>query len=78
MAAGILRTDFACGAGCNYEAYTNMRADSNSDSIVTLQEAYVYTRNYCINVNNNDSNIPSIDMAVQVYPANSTYPLFRR
>ena len=64
--------------GSNLETLTTLRGDTNHDSIVTLQEAYVYTKNYCNSINNTYSGIPPEDMIVQVYPANSSYPLFRR
>ena len=51
-----------------------MRADSNSDSIVTLQEAFTYARNYCNSINNSNSQIPAADMVVRVSPPAALIP----
>ncbi|HSK67778.1 MAG TPA: hypothetical protein VLA21_00790, partial [Candidatus Limnocylindria bacterium] len=55
-----------------------MPADANRNSVVTQQEAYVSARNYCDTINNASYTIPSWDLKVQVYPANSTFSFFQR
>ena len=49
-------------------AVLGLLGDSNSDSIVTLQEGYTYI------LNNTDPD----DQVVQIYPYGSVFPLFAR
>lgn len=50
-------------SGCNYS--DNYPADTNLDTKVSLQEAYIYVRNWVIYY--------GYDQDVQVYPNNSTF-----
>ena len=68
----------ACGWNLRSHALTTLRGDVNGDTTVTLQEAYVYSRNFCKNINDQDSSIPPDAMSVQVYPANSSFMLYKR
>jgi hypothetical protein len=58
--------------GCGY--YGSYPADSNLDSMVSLQEAYLYVKFYVEDLN---TQIPYISIAqdVQVYPDNSTFTI---
>ncbi|MBA7588272.1 hypothetical protein ES708_30326 [subsurface metagenome] len=55
--------------GCGY--YGNYPADSNGDTEVSLQEAYIYVKNW---VQYYSGYLPS-PQDVQVYPNNSNYPI---
>ena len=56
--------------GCGY--YGSYPADANLDTRVSLQEAYLYVKNWVTEL---DTQIPDIDITqdVQVYPYNSTF-----
>jgi len=58
--------------GCGYSG--SYPADTNLDTKVSLQEAYLYTKNWVAEL---DTQIPHIDITqdIQVYPENSTYPI---
>jgi len=58
--------------GCGY--YGNYPADTNLDTKVSLQEAYLYVKSYVAKL---DAQIPYIDITqdVQVYPNNSNYTI---
>ena len=57
-------------AGCGY--YGSYPADTNLDTMVSLQEAYLYVKSYITEL---DAQLPyiSITQDVQVYPNNSTF-----
>jgi hypothetical protein len=57
-------------AGCGY--YDNYPADTNLDTIVSLQEAYLYVKSYVADL---DAQLPDISITqdVQVYPNNSSF-----
>lgn len=59
--------------GCGYFNY-NYPADTNMDTKVSLQEAYLYVKSYVTEL---DAQIPYIDITqdVQVYPNNSTFTI---
>ncbi len=59
-------------AGCGY--YGSYPADTNLDTKVSLQEAYLYVKSYVAEL---DAQIPyiSITQNVQVYPNNSTFTI---
>jgi hypothetical protein len=58
--------------GCGYSG--NYPADTNFDTIVSLQEAYLYIRNWVAEL---DAQLPyiSITQDVQVYPNNSSFAI---
>jgi PKD repeat protein len=58
--------------GCGY--FGSYPADTNLDTKVGLQEAYLYVRDWVVDL---DTQLPhlSIIQDVQVYPDNSTYPI---
>jgi len=58
--------------GCGY--YSSYPADTNLDTKVSLQEAYLYVKDYVADL---DAEIPYIDITqdVQVYPDNSTFTI---
>jgi len=58
--------------GCGY--YGSYPADTNLDTRVSLQEAYLYIKNWVAEL---DTQIPYIDITqdVQVYPYNSTFTI---
>ena len=58
--------------GCGY--YGSYPADANLDTRVSLQEAYLYIKNWVAEL---DAQIPYIDITqdVQVYPYNSTFTI---
>jgi len=58
--------------GCGY--YGIYPADTNLDTKVSLQEAYLYVKDWVAEL---DAQIPYIDITqdVQVYPDNSSYPI---
>ena len=58
--------------GCGY--YGSYPADTNLDTKVSLQEAYLYVKDYVADL---DAEIPYIDITqdVQVYPDNSTFTI---
>ncbi len=58
--------------GCGY--YGDYPADTNLDTKVSLQEAYLYVKNWVTKL---DAQIPYIDITqdVQVYPNNSNYTI---
>ncbi|GAI77537.1 unnamed protein product, partial [marine sediment metagenome] len=58
--------------GCGY--YGSYPADANLDTRVSLQEAYLYIKNWVTEL---DAQIPYIDITqdVQVYPYNSTFTI---
>ena len=60
-------------SGCGYFDY-NYFADTNLDTKVSLQEAYLYVKSYVAEL---DAQIPYIDITqdVQVYPNNSTFTI---
>ncbi|MCK4309596.1 MAG: caspase family protein [Candidatus Atribacteria bacterium] len=60
-------------SGCGYFDY-NYFADTNLDTKVSLQEAYLYVKSYVAEL---DAQIPYIDITqdVQVYPSNSTFTI---
>ena len=55
-------------AGCGYFNY-NYPADFNGDNKISLQEAYVYVKNWVT------QNYGYLQQDVQVYPDNSSYPI---
>ncbi len=59
-------------AGCEY--YGSYPADTNLDTAVSLQEAYLYVKSYVADL---DTQLPDISITqdVQVYPDNSTFPI---
>jgi len=59
-------------AGCGYSG--SYPADTNLDTIVSLQEAYLYVRNWVAEL---DAQLPyiSITQDVQVYPDNSSFTI---
>lgn len=58
--------------GCGYSG--SYPADTNLDTMVSLQEAYLYVKSYVTEL---DAQIPYIDITqdVQVYPNNSTFTI---
>ncbi len=58
--------------GCGY--YGSYPADTNLDNMVSLQEAYLYVRNWVAEL---DAQLPSISLTqdVQVYPNNSSFAI---
>jgi len=58
--------------GCGY--YGNYPADTNLDTVVSLQEAYLYIKSYVAEL---DTQLPYFDITqdVQVYPNNSTFAI---
>jgi len=59
-------------AGCGY--YGSYPADTNLDTAVSLQEAYLYVKSYVADLDTQLLDI-SITQDVQVYPDNSTFPI---
>jgi hypothetical protein len=59
-------------AGCGY--FGSYPADTNLDTKVSLQEAYLYVKSYIIEL---DAQLPSISITqdVQVYPDNSSFTI---
>jgi len=59
-------------AGCGY--YGSYPADTNMDTMVSLQEAYLYVKSYVVEL---DTQLPyiSITQDVQVYPDSSTFTI---
>jgi hypothetical protein len=78
--AGFFGEALCLAGGWNLRTHasTTLRGDTNADAMVTLQEAYVYSRNFCKNINDSASDIPANAMSVQVYPANSAFMLYHR
>jgi len=68
MDGGIFVENVVNGVGSS----GSMPADSNSDGYLTLQELYRYAYDHTL------SDSASTPQHVQVYPANSSYQLFRR
>jgi len=58
--------------GCGY--FGSYPADTNLDTKVSLQEAYLYVRNWVVEF---DTQFPYLNIIqdVQVYPDDSTYPI---
>ena len=58
--------------GCGYSG--SYPADTNLDNMVSLQEAYLYVRNWVAEL---DAQLPyiSITQDVQIYPDNSTFTI---
>ena len=59
-------------AGCGY--YGSYPADTNMDTMVSLQEAYLYVKSYVAEL---DAQLPYISITpdVQVYPSNSSFAI---
>jgi len=58
--------------GCGY--FGDYPADTNLDTRVSLQEAYLYIKNWVVGLNAQLPDI-SITQDVQVYPYNSTFTI---
>jgi hypothetical protein len=58
--------------GCGYSS--SYLADTNLDTKVSLQEAYLYVKSYVQNLNNTYPYL-NIDQDVQVYPYNSSFTI---
>ena len=58
--------------GCGY--YGSYPADTNLDTKVSLQEAYLYVKSYVAEL---DAQLPNINITqdVQVYPDNSSFTI---
>ena len=67
---GVFTMAFCTGCGC----YGSYPADTNLDTGVSLQEAYLYIRNWVVELNAQLPDI-SITQDVQVYPYNSTFTI---